>query len=66
MFDSQASIVNGSQGLKKENEETFKNLDPVAAQCNDIAACAYSLKIFTVLYSTYITVPYCTSWSGHS
>ena len=42
MFDSQESSVNRSQGLKKEKEETFKNLSLVAAQCNDIATCAYS------------------------
>ena len=48
MFDSQEPRVNRSQGLKKEKEGTFKNLGLVAAQCNGIAACAYSLKIFTV------------------
>ena len=37
-----------SQGLKKEKEGTFKNLGLVAVQCNGIAACAYSLKTFTV------------------
>ena len=58
MFDSQEPRVNRSQGLKKEKEGTFKNLGLVAAQCNGITACAYSLKIFTVLYNTYITVPY--------
>ena len=46
MFDSEESRVNSnrSQGLKG----TFKNLGLVVAQCNGIAACAYSLKIFTV------------------
>ena len=44
MFNSQESRVNRSQGLKKEKEGTFKNLGLVAAQCNGIAACAYSLK----------------------
>ena len=48
MFGSQESRVNRSQGLKKEKEGTFKNLGLVAAQCNDIATCAYSLKMFTV------------------
>ena len=60
MFDSQESKVNRLQGLKREKEGTFKNLGLVAAQCNGIAACAYSLKIFK--YNTYITVSYCT-WS---
>ena len=50
MFDSQESRVNKSQGLEKEREETFKNLGLVAVQCNRIAACAYSLKTFVVLY----------------
>ena len=48
------TIVNRLQGLEKKKEGTFKNLGLVAAQCNGIAACAYSLKIFTVL--TYVTV----------
>ena len=48
IFDSQESIVNRSQGLRKEKEGTFKNLGLVAVQCNGIAACAYSLKLFTV------------------
>ena len=55
MFDSQESRVNRSQDLKKEKEGTFKNLGLVAAQCNDIAACAYSLKKFTVQYIYYCT-----------
>ena len=54
MFYSQVSLVNRSQGLKKKKEGTFKNLGLVAAQYNDIAACAYSLKILT--YNTCITV----------
>ena len=37
MFDSQESRVNRSQGLKQEEDGTFKNLGLVAAQCNDIA-----------------------------
>ena len=45
-----------SQGLKKEKEGRFKNLGLVAAQCNGIAACAYSLKIFTVHTLVYLTV----------
>ena len=48
MFDSQESTVNRSQGLRKEKEGTFKNLGLFAAQYNGIAACASSLKIFTV------------------
>ena len=56
MFDSQESRVNRSQDLKKEKEGTFKNLGLVAAQCNGIAACAYSLKIFTVHTLLYLTV----------
>ena len=31
----------------------MQELDLVAAQCNGIAPCAYSLKIFTVLYLHY-------------
>ena len=57
MFGSQESRVNRSQDLKKEKEGTFKNLGLVAVQCNSIAACTYSLKIFTV--HKYITVPHC-------
>ena len=53
MFDSQE--VNRSQGLKKEKEGTFKNLGLAAAQCNDIAACDYSLKICTVHTLLYVT-----------
>ena len=56
MFDSQESRVNRSQGLKKEKEGAFKNSGLVAAQCNVIAACAYSLKIFTVHILLYLTV----------
>ena len=56
MFDSQESRVNKSQGLEKEREETFKKLGLVAAQCNGIAACAYSLEIFTVHTLLYLTV----------
>ena len=51
-------VVNRSQDLEKEKEETFKNLDLVAAQCNGIAACAYSLKISTA--HTLLYLPYCT------
>ena len=51
---SSTSKVKRSQSLEKEKEGTFKNLGLVAAQSNDIAACAYSLKIFTT--HTYITV----------
>ena len=58
MFDSQESRVNRSQDLKKEKEGTFKNLGLVAAQCNGIAACAYSLKICTGLYIHYCTLLY--------
>ena len=56
MFNSQESRVNRPQGLKKEKEGTFKNLGLVAAQCNGIAACAYSLKIVTMHTLLYITV----------
>ena len=45
----------------KREEETFKNLGLVAAQCNDIGACAYSLKIFTIHTLLYL-LPYYT-WS---
>ena len=61
MFDFQVSLVNRSQGLKtkkKEPSRIFCLL--VAAQCNCIAACAYSLKIFTVQYMHYYT--YLTVW----
>ena len=46
------NLVNiGHRVQKKEKEGTFKNLGPVTAQYNGIAACAYSLKMFsTVLY----------------
>ena len=56
MFDSQDYRVSRSQDLKKEKEGTFKNLGLVAAQCNGIAACAYSLKYLQ--YDTYVTVLY--------
>ena len=56
MFDSQEPRVNRSQGLKTEKGGTFKNLGLVAAQCNGIAICAYSLKIFTVHRLLYLTV----------
>ena len=62
MFNYQECRVNRSQGLKKEKEGTFKNLGLVAAQCNGIAACAYSLKIFTENTLLYLAVPYYT-WS---
>ena len=45
---SSISRVKRSQGLEKEKERTLKNLGLVAAQRNGIAACAYSLKLFTV------------------
>ena len=56
MFDFQEPRVNRSQGLKIEKEGIFKNLGLAAAQCNGIAACAYSLKIFTVHTLLYLTV----------
>ena len=56
MFDSEKSRVNSSQSSKKEKKGTFKTLGLVAAQCNGIAACAYSLKIFTVHTLVYLTV----------
>ena len=43
-------------GFGKEEEGTFKNLGLVVAQCNGIATCAYSLKIFTVHKLLYLTV----------
>ena len=53
MFNSQVSLCSQwVTGFGKEKEGTFKNLGLVEAQCNGIAACAYSLKIFTVLYIT--------------
>ena len=60
MFDCQEleSIGHRSQVLEKEKEGTFKNVGLVAAQCNGIAACAYSLKLFTVLYIHYCTLLY--------
>ena len=59
MFDSQVSLVNKSQGLDKK-EKKNQEFSLVAAQCNIIVACAYSLKYLQ--HCTYITVPYCT-WS---
>ena len=56
VFDSQESRVSRSQGLKKKKERTFKNLGLVEAQCNGVAACAYSLKIFTIHTLLYLTV----------
>ena len=56
MFDSHESRVNRSQGLKKEKEGAFKKSGLVAAQCNGITACAYSLKVFTVHTLLYLTV----------
>ena len=44
--------------LKKEKEGSFKNVGLIAAQYNDIAACAYSLKIFTLQYMHYCTLLY--------
>ena len=58
MFDSQEHRQDRPQGLKKK-KETFKNQGLVAAQCNGIAACAYSLKKY-LQYGTYTTI--CT-WS---
>ena len=55
MFDSQEYRQDRPQGLQK----TSKNLGMVAAQCNGIAACAYSLKY---TYSMVLTQVYCT-WS---
>ena len=54
MFDSQEYPQDRPQGVKKK---TFKNLGLVAAQCNDIAACAHSLKTY-LQYGTYATVQY--------
>ena len=44
IFESQKSHQNRSQALKKTTYWTSKNAGHVAAQCNGIAACAYSLK----------------------
>ena len=56
-FDSRVSLVNTYvTGFGKEKEETFKNLGLVAAQYNDIAACAYYSKIFAVHALLYLTV----------
>ena len=64
MFDSQVSLFIRSQGLEKKKKEYSRiYISLVAAQCNGIAACTYSLKIFTVC--TYITVhivPECTAY----
>ena len=57
MFDSQEYRQDRPQGLKKK-KKTFKNLGLIAAQCNGIAACAYSLKIFTVQYIHNCTLLY--------
>ena len=54
MFDFQEYRQDRPQGLKEK--KTFKNLGLVAAQCNVIVACAYSLKLLTVWYCTYATV----------
>ena len=59
MFDSQISLVNRSQSLEKKKKEHSRKSGLAAAQCNFIAACAYSLKIFTVhtlLYYTWSVV----------
>ena len=56
MFDSQVSLANRSQGLEKKKDETFKNVGLVAAQCNGIADCTYSLEIFTVHTLLYLTL----------
>ena len=58
MFDSQASVVNRSQVLERKKKGKFKILGLVAAQCNGIAACAYSLKVFTVQYVHYCILLY--------
>ena len=51
MFDYQESRVNRLHtGFEKEKEGTSKNLGLVVVQCNGIAACAYSLKVFTAQY----------------
>ena len=55
MFDSQEYRQDRPQGLKKK-KKTFKNLGLIAAQCNGIAACAYSLKILQ--YGTVLTQLY--------
>ena len=47
IFDSQVALVNRSQCLGKKKKEHSRKLGLVAAQRNGIAACAYSLKIFT-------------------
>ena len=56
MFDSQVSLVNRSQGLEKKKKEHSRKSGLVAAQYNGIAACAYSLKIFTVHTLLYLTI----------
>ena len=48
-------------GFEKEKKKIFKKLGLVAAQCNGIAACAYSLKIY-LEYRLVLTQLYCI-WS---
>ena len=49
MFGSQESTQSQQvTGFEKAKEGTLKKLGLVAAQYNGIAACAYSLKLFTV------------------
>ena len=54
MVDSQEYLQDTPQGLEKK-KKTSKNFGLVAAQCNGIAACAYSLKIY-LQHCTYATV----------
>ena len=56
IFDSQVALVNRSQGLGIKKKEHSRKLGLVAAQRNGIAACAYSLKIFTGHTLLYLTV----------
>ena len=57
MFDSQVSLESKRHRVWKRKKGTFKNLGLVAAQCNGIAACAYSLKIY-LQYMHYCTLLY--------
>ena len=58
MFDSRVSLANRSQGLEKKRKEHSRKPGLVAAQYNGIAACAYSLEIFTVHTLLYCTLLY--------
>ena len=49
MFDSQEYRQDRLQGLKKK-KMNIKKLDLVAAQCNGIATCAYSLKNILIVW----------------